>query len=93
MLVNARHSVYMILGRVCVGPLCAYVSEHSGSFGVCSCGVRLVFVGASVCAVLLGVVAPAMSCGRFCSVLCLVRGLCSLTSGWVLAVLVSVIVR
>ena len=72
MLVSARHSVYMILGRVCVGPLCAYVSEHSGSFGVCSCGVRLVFVGASACAVLLGVVAPAMSCGRF--LLCTLLG-------------------
>ena len=51
MLVSARHSVYMILGRVCVGPLCAYVSEHSWFVWVVSFGVCSVFVGASVCAV------------------------------------------
>ena len=62
----------LILGRGRVGPLCAIVSEHSGLVGVIACGVCLVFVGALICVVLLGVVAPAMSCGRF--LLCTLLG-------------------
>ena len=55
-------------GSVCV-PLCRSIT---GWFGVIAYGVCLVFVGASICVVLLGVVAPAMSCGRF--LLCTLLG-------------------
>ena len=57
-----------LCGSVCV-PLCRSIT---GWFGVIAYGVCLVFVGASICVVLLGVVAPAMSCGRF--LLCTLLG-------------------
>ena len=67
MLGCAWYFVCMILGRGCVVwvrcvPMCRSIT---GLFGVITYGVCLVFVGASICVVLLGVVAPAMSCGRF----------------------------
>ena len=68
----SRGFVYMILVSSCAGPRCAYVSEHSWFVWVVAFGVCSVFVGASVCAVLLGVVALAVSCSRFlpCTLLC-----------------------
>ena len=87
-------SVYLILVPNCAGPRCAYVSEHSWFVWVVAFGVCSVFVGASVCAVLLGVAALAMSCSRFCLVLGFVRDLSSSYNVRLgLAVLVSVIAR